>query len=114
MSFGIGLYNLFHTLLIRATQGLISFDVSTAFTTVLNSVKMAEKDGHSPEVIARRWVESMNYIMRVAYLYHFFSLVKQFYEMLSKNPSELHKFYAEQSFFLHSESSQVSLLIDEH
>lgn len=28
--------------------------------------------------------------------------------MLAKNPAELHKFYMEDSFFMHSESLQVS------
>lgn len=34
------------------------------------------------------------------------SFIKQFYEMMSKNPSELHKFYSDESHFLHSEDSQ--------
>lgn len=69
---------------------------------------MSDKDSHSPEVIARRFVQSIVGYQYVSYDSSFCSLVKQFYEMLSKNPSELYKFYAEQSYFLHCENSQVS------
>jgi hypothetical protein len=34
--------------------------------------------------------------------------IKHYYGMLAKNPAELHKFFMEDSFFMHSESLQVS------
>mmetsp|Transcript_16882 Transcript_16882/g.25427 ORF Transcript_16882/g.25427 Transcript_16882/m.25427 type:complete len:493 (-) Transcript_16882:166-1644(-) len=36
------------------------------------------------------------------------SFVKQFYEMLTKNPGELHRFYKDESAFSHSEGHQVA------
>lgn len=36
-----------------------------------------------------------------------YSFVKQYYEMMAKNPSELHKFYNDDSAFSHCENNQV-------
>eukprot|EP00596_Hydrurales_sp_CCMP1899_P007109 CAMPEP_0119042014 /NCGR_PEP_ID=MMETSP1177-20130426/14293_1 /TAXON_ID=2985 /ORGANISM="Ochromonas sp, Strain CCMP1899" /LENGTH=385 /DNA_ID=CAMNT_0007008513 /DNA_START=152 /DNA_END=1306 /DNA_ORIENTATION=+ len=36
------------------------------------------------------------------------SFIKQFYEMLAKNPSEMHRFYKEESFFTHCEGQQTT------
>lgn len=36
------------------------------------------------------------------------SFIKQYYEMMAKHPENLHKFYNEDSFFLHSDLTHVS------
>ena len=37
------------------------------------------------------------------------SFIKQYYELMSDNPSMLHRFYKDESFFTHCEGQQVQL-----
>jgi hypothetical protein len=37
------------------------------------------------------------------------SFIKQYYELMAKNPSMLHRFYKAESFFTHCEGQQVKL-----
>lgn len=36
------------------------------------------------------------------------SFIKQYYEMMAKHPENLHMFYNEDSFFMHSDLTHVS------
>jgi hypothetical protein len=39
------------------------------------------------------------------------SFIKQYYEMMTKSPENLHKFYNENSYFLHSDLAHVSVRV---